>query len=222
MKDKPSRKIPKNYRNITGLFYSNKAKRHIAFESKLERDFLTLFEFDERVTEILEQPYTIEYTYQGKDCRYTPDFMIKLDYSGTSQLIEVKYYDDFKNNYQELKQKFYAGRDYAKNELHKTKYKIFTEKCPLVQNENYLFNARFLLQFNTFNYDNLDKVLNIFKYQMTIDEIAQQVSSDKYEQLAFIRDMWAMVRHKIVKVNLQHRIGLDTVIISVKRRGYEF
>ena len=38
----PIRKIPKNYRNITGIAPYDKAIGIAAYESSLERDFLTL------------------------------------------------------------------------------------------------------------------------------------------------------------------------------------
>ena len=41
----PVRKIPKNYRNVTGVHASEKSIGEAQFESTLERDFLTLLEF---------------------------------------------------------------------------------------------------------------------------------------------------------------------------------
>ena len=38
----PVRKIPKNYRNVTGVAAHSKADGPAAFESTLERDFITL------------------------------------------------------------------------------------------------------------------------------------------------------------------------------------
>ena len=41
----PVRKIPKNYRNVTGIAAHAKADGPAAYESTLERDFITLLEF---------------------------------------------------------------------------------------------------------------------------------------------------------------------------------
>lgn len=45
----PIRKIPKNYRNITGIAPHNKAVGAAAYESSLERDFLILLAFNQDV-----------------------------------------------------------------------------------------------------------------------------------------------------------------------------
>lgn len=45
----PVRKIPKNYRNVTGIAASSKAIGAAQFESTLERDFLALLDFSAEV-----------------------------------------------------------------------------------------------------------------------------------------------------------------------------
>ena len=73
----PIRKIPKNYRNITGIAPYNKAIGIAAYESSLERDFLTLLEFDSNVQHFEVQPITIEwFDPAGKKHIYTPDVLV--------------------------------------------------------------------------------------------------------------------------------------------------
>src|SRR5437016_4446366 len=55
----PVRKVPKNYRNLTGLVPNTRTSSMTAFESSLERDFLLLLDFDPDVTFYEEQPVTI-------------------------------------------------------------------------------------------------------------------------------------------------------------------
>lgn len=55
----PIRKIPKNYRNITGIAPHNKAVGAAAYESSLERDFLILLAFNQVD---LNQPITMKST----------------------------------------------------------------------------------------------------------------------------------------------------------------
>lgn len=57
----PVRKIPMNYRNVTGVFPSLKSIGSGAFESTLERDFLTILDFDYEVNNFEVQPVKIEY-----------------------------------------------------------------------------------------------------------------------------------------------------------------
>lgn len=70
------RKIGYTYGSVSGYFAFRKQKS-IAFESTLERDLLTLLEFNDSVEDVIEQPLTIEYTnHNGRDVAYTPDFLV--------------------------------------------------------------------------------------------------------------------------------------------------
>ncbi len=40
----PVRKLKKSYRNVTGLFYSNRLRRLVQFDSMLERDFILILD----------------------------------------------------------------------------------------------------------------------------------------------------------------------------------
>lgn len=71
-----NRKIGYTYGSVSGHFAFRKEKS-IAFESTLERDLLTLLEFNDSVSDVVEQPVTIEYTNEnGRDVTYTPDFLV--------------------------------------------------------------------------------------------------------------------------------------------------
>ena len=66
----PVRKIPKNYRSVTGTFPSYKNKRNIFYESLLERDFYLLLEFNDDVISYEEQPFRIYYQRAKSTYRY--------------------------------------------------------------------------------------------------------------------------------------------------------
>jgi hypothetical protein len=70
----PVRKIPKNYRSVTGRFPSLKNNRSVAFESTLERDFYLSLEFDEGVESYEEQPLTISGDHNGRAISYSAPF----------------------------------------------------------------------------------------------------------------------------------------------------
>ena len=57
----PVRKIPKNYRNLTGLLPSEKSVGDAEFESTLERDVLIYFEFKSNVKSFEVQPVLIDW-----------------------------------------------------------------------------------------------------------------------------------------------------------------
>lgn len=140
------RKIPKNYRNITGQIATSDRTESKGFESGLERDFLILLDFDLTVVRFEEQPVTITYSDpEGKTRTYTPDALAfyrnDLPYVRPKRprLFEVKYTEDLKKNWKELKPKFKAAFRYAR-ECGWT-FKIVTEKKI---KSTYLDNAKFL------------------------------------------------------------------------------
>lgn len=72
----PVRKIPPNYRSVTGSI-SFRSRKSVRFESTLERDFYEILDFDLNVDDIDGQPVLIEYedeTVRAK--HYTPDVLV--------------------------------------------------------------------------------------------------------------------------------------------------
>jgi hypothetical protein len=84
----PVRKVSNRGGNAIGRFPSTKMGRMIAFESLLERDFIYLLDYDPAVEWFEEQPLSIEYEYETKLLRYTPDF--HLLERGQHVLVECK------------------------------------------------------------------------------------------------------------------------------------
>ncbi len=84
----PVRKVSNRGGNVVGRFPSIKMGRMIAFESLLERDFIYLLDYDDRIEWFEEQPLTIEYQQDDQVLHYTPDF--QLLEAGQSVLVECK------------------------------------------------------------------------------------------------------------------------------------
>lgn len=78
----------KGSKKIIGKFPSLLMGVIVMWESKLERDFIYLLEFDPDVVSYREQPMRIIYALNGKQRRYTPDFLVLR--KEKKQLIEVK------------------------------------------------------------------------------------------------------------------------------------
>lgn len=73
----PVRKIPKNYRFLTGVFGGTKNVGKASFESPLERDLQILLEFDPDILEYEAQPVRIPRTDgKGRARFFTPDVRI--------------------------------------------------------------------------------------------------------------------------------------------------
>lgn len=70
------RRVTHHGGNVIGKFPSIKLARMVCFESTIERDLLYLLDFEPDVLFFAEQPLTIEYAFNGKTLRYTPDFHI--------------------------------------------------------------------------------------------------------------------------------------------------
>jgi len=103
----PVRKIPKNYRNVTGIAAHGKANGPAAYESTLERDFITLLEFSPEVEAFEVQPVTLEWRDESNSQRrYTPDTLVMFDRMGATKrpwLCEVKYREDLAANWEALR-----------------------------------------------------------------------------------------------------------------------
>jgi len=82
------RVIRRSTHRIMGRFPSAKSGRSIHWESQLERDLVHLLEFDPSVVEYREQPVTVTYQDDGRTCRYTPDFLVRMAHG--LHVIEVK------------------------------------------------------------------------------------------------------------------------------------
>jgi len=136
------RRVPKNYRNVTGIMASRKALAPADFESTLERDFLTLLEFSPLVRAFDVQPVTVTWNQSGKDRRYTPDVLVHYEPGSKPELYEVKYRQDLWKDWKVLRPKLRAGVHFAREQG--WRFRIATEveiRTP------YLENAKFLLTF---------------------------------------------------------------------------
>jgi hypothetical protein len=205
------RKIPKNYRNITGKSGTNKSMHEIiGFESKLERDFYFLFNYLDDVVEMSDQPITIKYEYRGKEYSYTPDFFIELA-NGQRILGEIKYHSELQKNFQDYAPKFRAAIEFCKTVTH-AKFKIFTDRCPYMRNEDFMWNIRFLSEYKIINQEHYQTILSNFKRFNTVGELLERISSDKYEQASIVPTLWALTRSNIIRSDLNVRLSMKTVL----------
>lgn len=209
------RKIPKNYRNVTGLGSHRKADGRASFESTLERDFLTLLEFSPEVDCFEVQPVAVEWIDGlGLQRRYTPDVLIH--YVRTSQrppmLVEVKYRSELKAAWSDLRPRFKAGVRYARE--HGWRFKIMTEveiRTP------YLQNARFLLPFvsrgpGTEAYmELLDEALKKLK-RATPRALLEAIYQDDMNQAKLLPTLWYLIGIFNVGADLALPLNMNTPI----------
>lgn len=85
----PQRKVSEHSRYKSGVFYSEKSKRWIQYESGLELNFIMQLEQMKNVLFYYEQPVRISYRRGSKKQMYTPDFGLYLD-TKEFVLVEIK------------------------------------------------------------------------------------------------------------------------------------
>ncbi|MBV34388.1 MAG: heteromeric transposase endonuclease subunit TnsA [Rickettsiales bacterium] len=204
-----ARKIPKNYSNLTGHIYSHKNKRLVSFESKLERDFYILLEFNKDVAKYQEQPYTIN-SSKGKFKQYTPD--VEITYSDKNRkkwICEVKYKDEIKRKIKEYKEKFKEAISFAKS--NNSIFKIITDDD--IYSE-YFENARFLLPYKDIECaeDDLVELISTMEHLQiaTPEQILSHCSNNLIEQAKLIPALWHLVARGSIDVDLNKPLTMES------------
>lgn len=216
-----SRKIPKNYRNITGKLSSEKSTGMLSYESKLERDYYFLFDFDKRIEYIQDQPITIEYQYEGKKRHYTPDVLLHCEGSPRYILGEVKYHDELSEKFQELRPKFEAAIEYCSNHLN-MEFKLFTDRCPAIRNEAFRENIRFLLSYQEIIPTHQHLIEKHFRRFNTVEELLKRITPDMYEQMEIIPSLWAMMRYHAFETDLYQKLSKHTVLETISECSFSY
>ena len=147
----PVRKIPIQHRSIRGKYALKRLGYSVWFESRLERDFLVLTDFDWNVASIEEQPISIPwFDDDGRAHTYTPDFLVRFvpvqkqiasHPHGKSGcwLVEVKDEKTLREDWRTLRPRFRAATRYI-HERGGT-FHLFTERLirtPRLQNADLL------------------------------------------------------------------------------------
>lgn len=213
----PMRRIPKNYRNVTGIAAHRKSEGQAMFESTLERDFLTLLAFDPNVTSFEVQPVQIMWSdLLGKSHCYTPDVMASFAQPEKTILYEVKYRSELREDWNLLRPKFKAAHHYARSrDWH---FKLITDaeiKTP------YLENAKFLLpilrQMVPTSISQEKLLLHLNRLHMSTPAIlVSQLSESEWGQAEFLSILWYLIGTKKIGCDLQQKITMNSAIWSVQ------
>jgi hypothetical protein len=213
---KPVRKIPKNYRNVTGIAAHVKASGEAMYESSLERDFLTMLEFSPDVESYVVQPVKLEWIdTQDTPRSYTPDTFVLFS-KITSEikkpmLCEVKYRKDLWADWNKLRPKYKAAIRFAKAQ--DWQFKIITE---IEIRTFYLENARFLLRYRSpvpdagimqLLYDKLEDIR-----EATPTGLIKAVYQDEWNQAKALWVLWYMVSTFQIGTDLRVPLNMDSPI----------
>ncbi|ABO89168.1 transposase [Aeromonas salmonicida subsp. salmonicida] len=213
----PVRKIPKNYRNVTGVASHHKSTGQAMFESTLERDFFTLLEFDPAVESFEVQPVTVHwFDALDKERIYTPDVLAYFHspYHPTT-LYEVKYRSELKELWPELKPKFRAALRFARSKG--WRFKLITET---EVREVRLKNAKFLLPFvkkgpvAEVDMDILEEAIQILN-QSTPKDLLAHIYQDEWNRARLMPTLWYLIGTRQIATDLDQPLTMSSTIWSL-------
>ena len=213
----PVRKIPKNYRNVTGVAASGKAVGPAQFESTLERDFLALLDFSQEVERYEVQPIKIEWRDERGDTRsYTPDVLIEFipELNRQPWLCEVKYRADIKKHWATLHPKFIQGIRSAKQRS--WRFRLITEieiRTPLLANVRFLAAFR-LRSVPTADTENLLETLAAVR-KTTPSDLLQTITDDAWRRAEYIPTLWHLLACHRIGADLDTELTMDSPIWSL-------
>lgn len=210
----PVRKIPIGNRAVTGQH----ARSGERYESSLERDFFELMMADPLVEDIDSQPVCIKYvSSQKKRLRYTPDALVTFKCDPLTGLVrppllcEVKYRDQYKKEFQELKEKIRVGRRYAKER--NWQFKVVTDREIRTP---YFSNIHFLAGFRDREPDSarIDVIVGQMTHADTItpSSLLSKITLNRWEQAEILPTLWWLVANSKLKVDLSVPVSMNSPI----------
>ena len=214
-----NRKIGYTYGSVSGVCSFRKEKS-ISFESTLERDLITLMGFNDSVSDIIEQPLTIEYTNaNGRETTYTPDFLVHFKQPETtlfntkhkSLLIEVKPRNILRKKFQQLKPKFKIAMKYAQqNDMI---FKIYDEGR--IRGE-YFRNISFLKRYQNLKYDESEEQRILEYLEMVgntaIDHIIEYLYATSVQKGIALGHIWHLMANKKIVCLFDEPLNQSTVV----------
>ena len=209
----PTRRITKSHWSVTGKKPSKKTGKTHRFESTLERDYLTLLEFDDLVEKYVEQPLTIRYSNDGKERSYTPDFLViyKSSVNAKPVLSEIKYRADIQRHFSKYKPKFEAAAKFAYENGYE--FKVITEEHIRTV---HLQNAEFLNRYMHTEID--DKIASVLlAYLQDLQQSTPETLIKLLENVDNCREellygLWQLVSTSKVSCNLNAPITMHSKI----------
>ncbi len=223
-----NRKIGYTYLSQSGYF-SFRGMKEIAFESRLEKDFLTSFAFSDRVLDIEEQPFTLTYTNsQGRETVYTPDFMIvyrpetmNVSHFSKTMIVEVKPREVLRKDFCTFKDRFKAMISYCQqNDMI---FKIYDESKI---HTLYFDNITRIMRYKRYHYDPVerDTILNYVNAtgQATVGLIPEIFGGTDMDKAEIIGHVYHLLATKQLLADLVTQpLGAETEVWVNTHYGYE-
>ena len=220
------RRIPKNHLVVTGAFASRKCAAMAQFESLLEKDYMLLLDFDERVETFEAQPVRIP--VPGVPQGYVPDVLVHFHADPDTGeippplLVEVKHTADLHRNAAKYAAKFAAARDYAAHQGWQFAIIDQTQiRTPRLDNLKFLRAYREVQLSN----DDESRVLLLLQQQdgASFADVVEQLASSEAAKLHWMAVLWAMVAqqklHTCLDEPLSQQASLKLPCTAAARRA---
>lgn len=191
----PARKIPMNYRYLTGIVAATKT----VFEATLERDFYILMGADPLVAKVDGQPLTLTYKDdQGVTRPYTPDALVTFrphpvtGLAPKPRLYEIKPREKIRAEWPSIKGKYKIARRFAR--LQGWRFGFITEK---EIRGPYLDNVKFLRKYRRSQASQKDRELLLAKLweldHSSPGALLDATASDFPQRAALTSSLWKLV-----------------------------
>ncbi len=214
----PVRRVPKNYRSLTGFVANSRTQSMTAFESSLERDFLLLLDFDPEVEFYEEQPVKITYPdAKGRRRTYTPDVLVRYRIDPLQVrhpqilLCEVKYRDDLRQHWTDYRPKFRAAQRYARQQG--WRFRVVTERHVRTP---YLDNVKFLRSYQamSINAAYRTRILNVLLELEETDpaSLLPALSQDRWQQAQILPMLWQLIAIRQIGADLSQPLTMQSRI----------
>lgn len=210
------RAIPRNYRSVTGRVETLNGDS-IGYESTLERDFITLLDFNARVSKLVGQPMRIRFSVDGGDIRtYTPDLLARFQPIGDSKawrptLYEVKYREELEDRREELAPCFMAARKVCRSRG--WNFRVVTERY--IRND-YLKNVEFLRDYRGYTDDGAKSLMLLRTMEKlrvaTPSQLLAATFMDLTNRMEAVGVLWRLITSRAIGANLMNTLNMSSEI----------
>lgn len=211
----PQRRIGTSRRSLTGRVALGNSQS-AAFESSLERDWLVQLDFLPEVTELQVQPFKVDYTYEGRVRRYTPDMAAVWTRDGQAQMVvyEVKPADALRADWSLYRPRFVAATRYCR--ARGWRFKIVNERhirTPKLENIQFL---RHFLRLESDPEVRLNLLQTLREVgPTTVDGLLVTAYGSTENRATMLPYLWKLIAEFEVHVGLDAPLTHNTVIAPI-------
>lgn len=181
------------------------------YESSLERDWLLALDFDWRVKQVLEQPYTLSYRCEGKRRRYTPDILAEFDdgFKRWTIVYEVKEVAQLQARWGEFKPRYKAALHDCR--LRGWQFRLVTERDVRIP---YIDNIKFLRRYRDIPPQKMHRDALLYSLrglgEMTAQALLAATWWDPERRLQAIPELWRLVATRKIEAPLAVPLTMTT------------